>query len=69
METPELTGEEFWESEGCCILSPPGRKREGKGIRDVLDGQEGVVFATSGSSGLQNGCCFVEKLFSRQLVQ
>ena len=51
METPELTGEEFWESEGCCILSPPGRKREGKGIRDVLDGQEGVVFATSGSSG------------------
>ena len=51
METTELRGSAFWESEGCCVLPPPGYEEQTEAIRDALDDQEGVVFATSGSCG------------------
>ena len=51
METTELRSGAFWDSEGCCVLSPPGHEGQKEAIRDALNDQEGVVFATSGSCG------------------
>ena len=51
METPELREKDFWNSERCCVLPPPGHEGQVEEIRDALDDQESVVFATSGSCG------------------
>ena len=51
METSGLIEKHFWESQSCLVLSPPGREVESEEIHDALGKREGVVFATSGSSG------------------
>ncbi len=51
METPELTRREFWASNECCVMAPPGREAEGEEIGEAFEDQESVFFATSGSCG------------------
>ncbi len=51
MEAFELTTRVFWDSRKGRVMAPPFLKEEGRCIERELDGEEGVVFATSGSSG------------------
>ena len=51
MEATELIESDFWESDNCRVLAPPGLETEGEHLGRLLDGEEAVIFATSGSSG------------------
>ncbi|MEC9056524.1 MAG: AMP-binding protein [Verrucomicrobiota bacterium] len=51
MEATELIESDFWESDDCRVLAPPGLEAEGEHLGRLLDGEEAVIFATSGSSG------------------
>ena len=51
MEAAELTESAFWESEDCRVLAPPGLESEGEHLGRLLEGEEAVIFTTSGSSG------------------
>lgn len=51
MEAAELTESAFWESDDCRVLAPPGLESEGEHLGRLLEGEEAVIFTTSGSSG------------------
>ena len=52
MEASELIAEAFWKSRNVRVLAPPHLRQDGARLERELEGEEGVVFATSGSSGL-----------------
>jgi O-succinylbenzoic acid--CoA ligase len=53
MEASEVSDPSFWDEAGCRVIAPPASRlrEEGREIESHLHGEEGVVFASSGSSG------------------
>ena len=58
MEAIELREAAFWESDDCRVLAPPGLEAEGECLGRLLEGEEAVIFSTSGSSGLPKWVLF-----------
>ena len=52
MEASELMTRGFWQARQGRVLAPPPLEEQGRCIERELNREEGVVFATSGSSGL-----------------